>query len=119
MVSNYTRKEKNSLILFTLNHFGAHTKNKAIYSHGAPFRKAKGYATMIPTPNGWSTMTSINKTLHHNLRAVVRSGLGADYLTRFEPAILRHLKIYFGELQKNQDPDGWTAAANMRKWSTS
>ncbi|KAH0594228.1 hypothetical protein MHUMG1_08067 [Metarhizium humberi] len=109
--------EKNSPILFTLNHFGAHTKNKAIYSHGAPFRKAKGYATMIPTPNGWSTMTSINKTLHHNLRAVVRSGLGTDYLTRFEPAILRHLKIYFGELQKNQDPDGWTAAANMRKWN--
>ncbi|EFY88297.1 hypothetical protein MAC_05638 [Metarhizium acridum CQMa 102] len=72
---------------------------------------------MIPTPNGWSTMTSIDKTLHRNLRAVVRSGLGADFLSRFEPAILRHLKIYFGELQKNQDPDGWTAAADMRKWN--
>ncbi|KHO01974.1 benzoate 4-monooxygenase cytochrome P450 [Metarhizium album ARSEF 1941] len=89
----------------------------AIYGHGAPFRKAKGYATMIPTANGWSTMPSIDKTLHRNLRAVVRSGLGADFLSRFEPAILRHLKIYFCQLRQHQDRDGWTRAADMRKWN--
>ncbi|KAM4065027.1 cytochrome p450 [Hirsutella rhossiliensis] len=89
----------------------------AIYGHGAPFRKAKGYKTMIPIPDGWSTMTSIDKTLHHNLRRVFRSGVGADYLARFEPAILRNLKVYFGQLQREMDADGWSAAADMRKWN--
>lgn len=63
-------------------------------------------------------MPSIDKTLHRNLRRVVRSGLGADFLSRFEPAILRNLRVYFGELRKGEDPDGWSPAANMRKWST-
>jgi hypothetical protein len=89
----------------------------ANYGHGAPFRKSKGYETMIPLDDGWSTMTSINKTLHKNLRQTLRAGLGNDYLKRFEPAILRHLKIYYAELTKDKKPDGWSKAANMRKWS--
>ncbi|RYP08960.1 hypothetical protein DL764_001571 [Monosporascus ibericus] len=62
-------------------------------------------------------MTSIDKTLHHNLRRVFRLGVGADSLTRYEPAILRSLKIYFRELQKEKDLEGWSSAADMRKWN--
>ncbi len=96
----------------------AHNK-EAIYGHGAPFRKSKGYRTMIPIPDGWSTMTSIDKTLHHNLRRVFRSGVGAEDLARFEPAILRNLKVYLCELQREKDAEGWSSAHDMRKWSTS
>jgi hypothetical protein len=89
----------------------------AIYGHGKPFRKSKGYATMIPIPDGWSTMTSIDKTLHHNLRRVFRSGVTAESLARYEPALLRNLEIYFEQLTKSKDSQGWSAAGNMRKWS--
>ncbi|EQL03528.1 benzoate 4-monooxygenase cytochrome P450 [Ophiocordyceps sinensis CO18] len=90
---------------------------QAIYGHGAPFRKSRGYETMIPTPDGWSTMTSIDKTLHRRLRRVFRSGLGADFLARHEPAVVRNLRVYFGELQRDRDAQGWGAAADMRKWN--
>lgn len=90
-----------------------------IYSHGKPFRKSKGYATMVPIPDGWSTMTSIDKTLHHNLRRVFRSGVSAESLARHEPAILRNLAVYFSQLTKTKDREGWSAAADMRKWSES
>lgn len=72
---------------------------------------------MIPIPDGWSTMTSIDKGLHHNLRRVFRSGVTAEYLARFEPAVLRNLEVYFSELGKTNDPDGWSMAADMRRWS--
>lgn len=74
---------------------------------------------MVPIPDGWSCMTSIDKELHHNLRKVFRSGLGANFLARYEPAIVRNLGVYFGELQRHRDADGWSSAADMRKWSTS
>jgi hypothetical protein len=64
-------------------------------------------------------VTSIDKTLHHNLRRVFRSGVGADALAQYEPAILRNLTIYFSEITKARQPDGWTTAADMRKWSMS
>ncbi|KAI0017192.1 benzoate 4-monooxygenase cytochrome P450 [Xylariomycetidae sp. FL0641] len=88
-----------------------------IYGHGQPFRKSKGYKTMIPIPDGWSAMTSIDKSLHHDLRRVFRLGVGADSLARYEPAILRHLDIYFSELMKSPGADGWSRPADMRKWS--
>ncbi|OTA88155.1 hypothetical protein M434DRAFT_374900, partial [Hypoxylon sp. CO27-5] len=90
---------------------------QAIYGHGSPFRKSKGYETMIPFPDGWSTMTSIDKSLHHNLRRVFRSGIGTESLARYEPAITRNLKIYFNELQKEQSPEGWSAPSDMREWN--
>ncbi|KAF2794311.1 benzoate 4-monooxygenase cytochrome P450 [Melanomma pulvis-pyrius CBS 109.77] len=74
---------------------------------------------MIPIPDGWSTMTSIDKTLHHNLRRVFRSGVTAECLTRYEPAILRNLEVYFSELTKVKDAEGWSAAADMRSWNLS
>jgi hypothetical protein len=89
----------------------------AIYGHGKPFRKSKGYATMIPIPDGWSAMTSIDKTLHHNLRRVFRSGVTTDFLAQYEPAILRNLNVYFSELTKVKDAQGWSTANDMRKWS--
>ena len=72
---------------------------------------------MIPIPDGWSTMTSIDKTLHHNLRRVFRSGVTADCLAAYEPAILRNLDVYFSEINKVQDSKGWSTAADMRAWS--
>lgn len=92
---------------------------QAIYGHGAPFRKSKGYQTMLPMPDGWSTMTSIDKTLHRNLRRVFRSGMAVDVLARHEPAVVRNLEIYFGELLRDRDAQGWSAAADMRIWSES
>ncbi|KAI1208163.1 benzoate 4-monooxygenase cytochrome P450 [Annulohypoxylon truncatum] len=89
----------------------------AIYGHGKPFRKSKGYETMIPIPDGWSTMTSIDKTLHHNLRRVLRSGLTTESLARYEPAILRNLKIYFSQLTQERDGEGWSSTGDMRKWN--
>ncbi|ROW11831.1 hypothetical protein VPNG_04908 [Cytospora leucostoma] len=89
----------------------------AIYGHGKPFRKSKGYETMIPIPDGWSTMTSIDKTLHHNLRRVFRLGVGAEALATFEPAVIRNLKVYFSQLTKVIDGEGWSPSANMRKWN--
>lgn len=74
---------------------------------------------MIPIPDGWSAMTSIDKTLHHNLRRVFRLGVGADSLARFEPAVIRHLRVYFSQLTKDVDSGGWSSPADMRKWSTS
>jgi cytochrome P450 len=94
-----------------------YSHQKGIYGHGKPFRKAKGYETMIPIPDGWSTMTSIDKTLHHNLRRVFRSGVTTEFLARYEPAILRHLDIYFSQLTSSKSSDGWTHPADMRKWS--
>ncbi|KUI60902.1 Isotrichodermin C-15 hydroxylase [Cytospora mali] len=72
---------------------------------------------MVPIPDGWSTMTSIDKTLHHNLRRVFRLGVGADSLARFEPAIIRNLKVYFSQLTKVVDQEGWSPSADMRKWN--
>ena len=72
---------------------------------------------MIPIPDGWSTMTSIDKTLHHTLRRTFRSGLTSEYLARYEPAILRNLEVYFAELTRIKDGEGWTAPADMRAWS--
>ncbi|KAI5917751.1 benzoate 4-monooxygenase cytochrome P450 [Camillea tinctor] len=88
-----------------------------IYGHGKPFKKAKGYGTMIPIPDGWSTMTSTDKTLHHNLRRVFRSGVTTESLSQYEPAILRNLEIYFSQLTKPTCSDGWSTAADMRKWN--
>ena len=89
----------------------------AIYAHGKPFRKSKGYGTMLPLPGGWSTMTSIDKNLHHNLRRVFRSGVTAENLARYEPAILRNLTVYFSQLTKAKDGEGWSTVADMREWS--
>jgi hypothetical protein len=89
----------------------------AIYSHGKPFRKSKGYATMVPIPDGWSAMTSIDKNLHHNLRRVFRYGVSAESLARYEPALLSNLEVYFSELTKSKDREGWSLASDMRKWS--
>lgn len=72
---------------------------------------------MIPMLDGWSTMTSIDKALHHNLRRTFRSGVGAKSLALFEPAILRNLKIYFSELTRKRDANGWSSASDMRAWS--
>ncbi|KAH8719241.1 benzoate 4-monooxygenase cytochrome P450 [Phaeosphaeriaceae sp. PMI808] len=72
---------------------------------------------MVPIPNGWSTMTSIDKTLHHNLRRVFRSGVTTDSLARYEPAILRNLEVYLGQLTKLKDINGWGVANDMRKWN--
>ncbi|KAF2726593.1 benzoate 4-monooxygenase cytochrome P450 [Polyplosphaeria fusca] len=72
---------------------------------------------MIPIPNGWSTMTSIDKKLHHNLRRVFRSGVGADSLALYEPAIVRNLEVYFSQLTAAKDSEGWSASGNMRKWN--
>ena len=74
---------------------------------------------MIPIPDGWSTMTSIDKKLHHNLRRVFRSGVGADSLALYEPAIVRNLEVYFSQLTAAKDSEGWSASGNMRKWSGS
>ena len=74
---------------------------------------------MIPIPDGWSTMTSIDKTLHHNLRRTFRSGVGAESLAMFEPAILRNLAVYFSELTKVKDAHGWSSISDMRIWSKS
>lgn len=89
----------------------------AIYGHGKPFRKSKGYATMIPIPDAWSTMTSIDKGLHHKLRRVFRSGVTTDFLAQYEPAVLRNLIVYFSQLTEAKDAEGWSAAGDMRKWS--
>ena len=89
----------------------------AIYGHGKPFRKSCGYETMIPIPDGWSTMTSIDKTLHHNLRRVFRLGVSAEALALYEPAVLRNLKIYFSQLTKSKDAEGWSSPSDMRAWS--
>ncbi|KAI1170282.1 benzoate 4-monooxygenase cytochrome P450 [Nemania sp. FL0916] len=89
----------------------------SLYGHGRPFRKSKGYKTMIPIPDGWSTMTSIDKDLHKNLRRVFRSGVTTECLVRHEPAILRNLKIYFSQLVQLTDFDGWSHASDMRKWN--
>ncbi|RCI16290.1 hypothetical protein L249_1855 [Ophiocordyceps polyrhachis-furcata BCC 54312] len=89
-------------------------ETKAIYGHGAPFRKSKGYATMCPVPGGWTTMTSIDKPLNQRLRRVFRAGTGAKQLAKFEPAILRRLKICLDQLQVD---NGWSRSADMRRWS--
>ena len=88
-----------------------------IYGHGNAFRKSKGYETMIPIDDGWSAMTSIDKSLHRNLRKVFRAGVTTEYLSRFEPAILRNLEVYFSQLMKVVDKEGWCAAGDMRRWS--
>jgi len=88
-----------------------------IYGHGNAFRKSKGYETMIPIDDGWSAMTSIDKSLHRNLRKVFRAGVTTEYLSRFEPAILRHLEVYFSQLMKVVDKEGWCAAGDMRRWN--
>jgi hypothetical protein len=62
-------------------------------------------------------MTSIDKQLHHDLRRVFRSGVVAESLAKFEPAIIRNLEIYFSELTKTISADGWSASADMRRWS--
>lgn len=72
---------------------------------------------MIPIPDGWSTMTSIDKTLHHNLRRVFRLGASTASIARFEPAILRNLKVYFSQLTDVTNMEGWSHPADMRKWS--
>ncbi|TGJ81757.1 hypothetical protein E0Z10_g7012 [Xylaria hypoxylon] len=89
----------------------------SIYGHGKPFRKSKGYKTMIPIPDGWSTMTSIDKDLHRNLRRVFRSGVSAECLAQHEPAILRNLRIYFSQLLQTTYPEAWSHASDMRKWN--
>jgi hypothetical protein len=33
----------------------------AIYGHGAPFRKSRGYETMIPLDDGWSNAANMRK----------------------------------------------------------
>lgn len=72
---------------------------------------------MVPIPDGWSTMTSIDKELHHNLRRVFRSGVTAESLARYEPAVLRNLEVYFSELAKAKEIDGWSVPADMRRKS--
>ena len=62
-------------------------------------------------------MTSIDKDLHRKLRRVFRYGVTAESLARYEPAILRNLEIYFSELTKTKDRQGWSAEGNMRQWS--
>ncbi|KAI1357426.1 benzoate 4-monooxygenase cytochrome P450 [Xylaria arbuscula] len=99
--------------ILTLNH----ADMISIYGHGKPFRKSKGYKTMIPIPDGWSTMTSIDKDLHRNLRRVFRSGVSSECLARHEPAILRNLKVYFSQLIRNIDSAGWSEGSDMRKWN--
>jgi hypothetical protein len=89
----------------------------ALYGHGSSFRKSKGYETMIPIPDGWSAMTSIDKSLHRNLRKVFRSGVTVEFLTKFEPAILRNMGVYFSQLMKDVDGEGWSMAKDMRRWS--
>lgn len=73
---------------------------------------------MIVEDNGWSTMTCIDKGLHHDLRRTFRSGLGADWLSRFEPAVPRNLDVLFGQLTApgELDAEGWSRTADMRKW---
>ena len=100
-----------------ISKYAASDGEQAIYGHGQPFRKSRGYETMIPMPDGWSTMTSVDKTLHHNLRRTFRSGVGAKSLALFEPAILRNLEIYFSELTRKKDAKGWSSASDMRAWS--
>lgn len=72
---------------------------------------------MIPIQDGWSTMTSIDKTLHHNLRRVFRLEVSAESVAYYEPVIIRNLEVYFSQLTKIVDPEGWSAPADMRKWS--
>lgn len=62
-------------------------------------------------------MTSIDKTLHQNLRRTFRSGVGAESLAQFEPAILRNLAIYFSQINRDTDSHGWSTPCDMRKWS--
>ncbi|KAI0476354.1 benzoate 4-monooxygenase cytochrome P450 [Xylariaceae sp. FL0804] len=87
-----------------------------IYGHGKPFRKARGYETMIPIPDGWSTMTSIDKKLHHNLRRVFRSGVGAQSLALYDKAVVHHLEVYFAQIMGSEKPKAWSQPADMRKW---
>ncbi|KAI2601768.1 benzoate 4-monooxygenase cytochrome P450 [Hypoxylon sp. NC1633] len=88
-----------------------------IYGHSAPFRKSKGYETMIPLADGWSAMTSIDKSLHHRLRKVFKIGVTSESLARYEPAITRNLEVYFDEIQKERDAEGWSVARDMREWN--
>lgn len=89
----------------------------AIYAHGKLFRMSKGYVTMLPLLDEWSTMTSIDKTLRRNLRRVFRAGVTAENLVRYEPAILRNLMVYFSQLTRTKDDEGRSTAADMRGWS--
>lgn len=72
---------------------------------------------MIPIPDGWSAMTSTDKSLHHNLRRVFRTGVAAHALPLYDKAIIRHLKVYFSQLTGANGAGGWSPPADMRMWS--
>jgi hypothetical protein len=89
----------------------------AVYGYGQPFRKASGYSTLVYIPDGWTSTTCIDKTLHRNLRRVIRNGLSNDLLALHEPAILRNIEVYFSELTEVKDSEGWSLPSDMRAWS--
>lgn len=72
---------------------------------------------MTPVPDGWSTMTATDKSLHHKLRRTFRIGVSSESLSAYEPAILRNLEVYLSELTVVKDSEGWSSPADMRAWS--
>ena len=73
---------------------------------------------MVPWEGGWTTVTSIDKTMHRNLRHTTVSGLSAPSLKQFEPSILKTVGIYLDQLLEGPHFDGgWSQVRDMNLWS--
>ena len=86
------------------------TGNKELY-YSKNVQKAKGYATMAPSPGAYNIFTAIDKSLHRHKHRVLSQGFSDRCLRDFEPMILKEVDIFVGKF----DQENWSAPTDMTK----
>ena len=84
--------------------------NEELY-YSKNVQKAKGYATMVPSPGAYNIFTAIDKSLHRHKHRVLSQGFSDRCLRDFEPTILKEIDVFVGKF----DQENWSAPADMTK----
>ncbi len=87
-----------------------------IYDHSKPVKTSKAFATLTRILGAQSLLTIIDKSVHRRRRRVINQGFSPEMLTRFEPAMVEHVRIFCDQLLKDRSDvrEGWTKMKNVK-----
>ena len=90
-----------------------------IYGFSKNVKKSKAYLPLVPN-NYWSTLTTIDKSVHRVKRKVFSQCLSEHAVKDYEPSLLTHVGSFCKRLQEGlPDSDTWSEARAMDQWCSS